>query len=152
MPFEVKPFVGPDGQVEAPWTPSSSWGRGSPPNADGTVTVTAANGRRVSAPYTLVQGRYCVPFQKVATGARRHGGLAAGTTATLTVRARLQMVRQDNNALTIYTSYPVYYSVKRIDNPERLYVDLFGLDLATTARQHPHPGVGQCDAHPQRAG
>ncbi len=139
VPFEVKPFVGPDGQVEAPVDAVQLLGARFAPGADGMVTVTAANGRRVSAPYTLVQGRYCVPFQKVATAL---GGTAdwQPATATLTVRARLQMVRQDNNALTIYTSYPVYYSVKRIDNPERLYVDLFGLDLATTAASIPASG------------
>ena len=139
VPFEVKPFVGPDGQVEAPVDAVQLLGAKFAPNADGTVSVTAANGRRISTPYTLVQGRYCVPFQKVAQAI---GGTAdwQPTTATLTVRARLQMVRQDNNALTIYTSYPVYYSVKRIDSPERLYVDLFGLDLATTPASIPASG------------
>ncbi len=139
VPFQVKPFVGPDGQVEAPVDAVQLLGAKFAPAADGTVSVTAANGRRLSVPYTLVQGRYCVPFQKVAQAL---GGTAdwQPTTATLTVRARLQMVRQDNNALTIYTSYPVYYSVKRIADPERLYVDLFGLDLATTAASIPAQG------------
>ena len=139
VPFQVKPFVGPDGQVEAPVDAVQLLGAKFAPNADGTVSVTSAGGRRISTPYTLVQGRYCVPFQKVAQAL---GGTAdwQPTTATLTVRARLQMVRQDNNALTVYTSYPVYYSVKRIDNPERLYVDLFGLDLATTPATIPTQG------------
>jgi len=139
VPFQVKPFVGPDGQVEAPVDAVQLLGAKFAPNADGTVSVTAANGRKISVPYTRVQGRYCVPFQKVAQAL---GGTAdwQPTTATLTVRARLQMVRQDNNALTVYTSYPVYYSVKRIDNPERLYVDLFGLDLATTPANIPTEG------------
>ena len=139
VPFQVKPFVGPDGQIEAPVDAVQLMGAKFAPNADGTVAVTAANGRRISTPYTLVQGRYCVPFQKVAQAL---GGTAdwQPTTATLTVRAQLQMVRQDNNALTIYTSYPVYYSVKRIDSPERLYVDLFGLDLATTPASIPTQG------------
>ena len=139
VPFQVKPFVGPEGQVLAPVDAVQLLGAKFAPSADGTVTVTAAGGRRISVPYTLVQGRYCVPFQKVAQAL---GGTAdwQPTTATLTVRARLQMVRQDNNALTVYTSYPVYYSVKRIDNPERLYVDLFGLDLATTPANIPTQG------------
>ena len=139
VPFQVKPFVGPDGQVEAPVDAVQLLGAKFAPNADGTVSVTAVSGRRISVPYTLVQGRYCVPFQKVAQAL---GGTAdwQPTTATLTVRARLQMVRQDNNALTVYTSYPVYYSVKCIDNPERLYVDLFGLDLATTPANIPTEG------------
>ena len=139
VPFQVKPFVGPDGQIKAPVDAVQLLGARFAPNADGTVSVTAANGHHVSVPYTLVGGRYCVPFQKVAQAL---GGTAdwQPTTATLTVRARLQMVRQDNNALTIYTSYPVYYSVKRIDDPERLYVDLFGLDLATTPANIPTQG------------
>lgn len=139
VPFQVKPFVGADGQVEAPVDAVQLLGAKFAPNSDGTVSVTAANGRKISVPYTLVQGRYCVPFQKVAQAL---GGTAdwQPTTATLTVRARLQMVRQDKDALTVYTSYPVYYSVKRIDNPERLYVDLFGLDLATTPANIPNEG------------
>jgi len=139
VPFQVKPFVGPDGQVEAPVDAVQLLGAKFAPNADGTVSVTAVNGRKISVPYTLVQSRYCVPFQKVAQAL---GGSAdwQPTTATLTVRARLQMVRQDKDALTVYTSYPVYYSVKRIDNPERLYVDLFGLDLATTPANIPTEG------------
>ena len=139
VPFQVKPFVGPDGQIEAPVDAVQLLGAKFAPNADGTVSVTAANGHRFSVPYTMVQGRYCVPFQKVAQAL---GGTAdwQPTTATLTVRARLQMVRSDNDALTVYTSYPVYYSVKRIDNPERLYVDLYGLDLATTPASIPASG------------
>jgi len=139
VPFQVKPFVGPDGQVLAPVDAVQLLGAKFAPNADGTVSITAATGRRISIPFTRVQGRYCVPFQKVAQAL---GGTAdwQPTTATLTVRAKLQMVRQDNNALAVYTSYPVYYSVKRIDNPERLYVDLFGLDLATTPANIPSQG------------
>ena len=141
VPFQVKPFVGPDGQVLAPVDAVLLLGAKFAPNADGTVSITSAGGHRISVPYTPVQGRYCVPFQKVAQAL---GGTAdwQPTTATLTIRARLQMVRQDNNALTIYTSYPIYYSVKRIDSPERLYVDLFGLDLATTPANIPNQGGG----------
>ena len=141
VPFQVKPFVGPDGQVFAPVDAVQLLGAKFAPSRDGTVSITAASGHRISVPYTVVQGRYCVPFQKVAQAL---GGSSdwQPTTATLTVRARLQMVRQDNNSLTIYTSYPVYYSVKRIDSPERLYVDLFGLDLATTPANIPNEGGG----------
>ncbi len=136
MPFQVKPFLGPDGQVEAPVDAVQLFGAKFNPNSDGTVGVITANGRRFSFPYTLVEGRYCVPFAKVAEAL---GGTAdwQSETRTLTVRAKLQLVRQDADHLTIYTSYPVYYSVKRINNPERLYVDLFGLDLATTPASIP---------------
>ena len=141
VPFQVKPFVGPDGEVLAPADAVQLLGAKFRPLADRQVEITAASGRRFTAPYTLVQGRYCVPFQKVAQAL---GGTAdwQPTTATLTVRAKLQLVRQDRNALTIYTSYPVYYNVKRIDSPERLYVDLFGLDLATSPATVPNSGGG----------
>ena len=139
VPFQVKPYVGPDGQVMAPVDAVQLMGAKFLPNGNGTVTVTSAGGQQVTTPYTLTEGRYCVPFQKVALAL---GGMTdwQPTTATLTVRARLQMVRQNFNELIIYTSYPVYYSVKRIGGPERLYVDLYGLDLATAPANVPTSG------------
>ena len=139
VPFQVKPYVGPDGQVMAPVDAVQLMGGKYRPNSDGTVTVTGSNGHQVTTAYIQNDGRYCVPFQKVALAL---GGMTdwQPTTATLTVRARLQMVRQDADALTIYTSYPVYYSVKRIGSPERLYVDLYGLDLATAPADVPADG------------
>ena len=139
VPFQVKPFVGSDGQALAPVDAVQLLGAKFTPNTDNTVKITAANGHQFTAPYTLVQGRYCVPFQKVAQTLGASADWQPAT-ATLTVRARLEMVRQDHNELTIYTSYPIYYSVKRIDSPERLYVDLFGLDLATTPANIPNTG------------
>ena len=139
VPFQVKPYVGPDGQVMAPVDAVVLMGAKYRPDSDGTVTVTASSGRQVTTPYAPVDGRYCVPFQKVALAL---GGDAdwQPTTATLTVRARLQMVRQNSNQLSIYTSYPVYYTVRRIGSPERLYVDLYGLDLATAPANVPASG------------
>ncbi len=139
VPFQVKPYVGPDGQVMAPVDAVVLLGAKYRPNANGTVTVTASNGRQVTTPYMPLEGRYCVPFQKVALAL---GGVTdwQPTTATLTVRARLQMVRQNFNQLSIYTSYPVYYTVRRIGSPERLYVDLYGLDLATAPANVPAEG------------
>ncbi len=141
VPFQVKPFVGPDGLALAPVDAVQLMGAKYAPGSNGMVTVTAASGRRTEWPYTAVQGRCCVPFQKVAEAL---GGATdwQPATQTLTVRAKLEMVRQDAGALTVYTSYPVYYSVKRIDNPERLYVDLFGLDLATTPASIPSQSGG----------
>ena len=136
VPFLVKPFVGADGQVRAPVDAVQLLGAKFQRQADGTVLITSAAGRRFSSPFTSVEGRMCVPFARVAQAL---GGTAdwQPTTATLTVRARLQVVRQDDKSLAIYTSYPVYYTVKRIDKPERLYVDLYGLDLATTPASIP---------------
>jgi len=140
VPFQVKPFVGPDGQVRAPVDAVQLLGAKFQRQTDGTVLITSASGRRFSSPYMAVEGRMCVPFARVAQAL---GGTAdwQPTTTTLTVRARLQVVRQDDKSLTIYTSYPVYYTVKRIDKPERLYVDLYGLDLATTPASIPSQSV-----------
>lgn len=139
VPFQVKPYVGPNGQVMAPVDAVQLMGAQYRPNADGTVTVTGPTGQNITAPYTLTGGRYCVAFQKVALAL---GGLTdwQPTTATLTVRARLQLVRQNANQLSIHTSYPVYYSVKRISAPERLYVDLYGLALGTAPASVPASG------------
>ena len=141
VPFSVKPYVGPDGLAMAPVDAVQLLGAKYAPESDSLVTVTSATGRKTQWPCTLVGGRYCVPFQKVAEAL---GGAVdwKPATQTLTVRAKLEMVRQDTGALTIYSSYPVYYSVKRIDSPERLYVDLFGMDLATTPANIPSASGG----------
>ena len=141
VPFQVKPYLGPDGAAMAPVDAVQLLGAKYTPDGDKLVTVTAANGRKMQWPCTIVGGRYCVPFAKVAEAL---GGAVdwKASTQTLTVRAKLEMVRQDAGALTIYSSYPVYYSVKRIDNPERLYVDLFGMDLSTTPASIPSGSGG----------
>lgn len=140
VPFVVSPFVGADGQV---WGPVDAVRLMSAEFVADTraksVTVTGANGRKISVPYTSVSGRYCVPLQKVALAL----GASADwqpTTRVLTVRARLEMVRQDDGALSVYTSYPVYYTVRTLDKPSRLYVDLFGLDLAAAPANVPASG------------
>jgi len=139
VPFQVKPFVGQDGQVMAPVDAVVLMGAKFQANPGGTVTITAASGKTVTLPYTSVAGRCCVPFQRVAAAL---GGTAdwQPDSETLTVRARLQVVRQNFNQLSIYTSYPVYYSVRRINSPERLYVDLYGLDLGSAPANVPAEG------------
>jgi len=141
VPFQVKPYLGPDGAAMAPVDAVQLLGAKYAPDSDKLVTVTGASGRRTQWPCTVVGGRYCVPFAKVAEAL---GGAVdwKPATQTLTVRAKLEMVRQDAGSLTIYSSYPVYYSVKRIDSPERLYVDLFGMDLATTPANIPSASGG----------
>jgi N-acetylmuramoyl-L-alanine amidase len=137
VPFIVKPYVGPEGQVYAPVDAVRLLNANYTPDPDArTVTVTGEKGKTISVPYELVQGRYCVPIQKVveALGASTDW---QPTTQTLTVRARLLMVRQENDTLTIDASYPVYYRVQRIGNPARVFVDLYGLDLAAQAANIP---------------
>ena len=136
VPFEAKPFVGTDGQLFAPVDAVQLLGAKYTPNTDNSVTVTSESGKSFQFSYISSQGRYCVPMEKVARA------LGASTdwqprAQTLTLRARLQMVRQDANTLIISTSYPVYYSVTRIAHPQRLYVDLHGLDLSSTAASIP---------------
>lgn len=131
IPFMVSPFLGSDGQVYAPAEAVRLMGANFVSSNGGlTVAVTGANGRQVTVPALLVAGHSCISLQKVGPtlGASLDWQPA---TRTLTVRARLEMVRQDGNALSIYTSYPIAYQVQTIDNPDRAYVDLFGLDLAT---------------------
>ncbi len=139
VPFQVKPYVGADGDVMAPVDAVVLMGAKFWANPGGTVTVTAVSGKTVTLPYTRVEGRCCVPFQHVAEAL---GGTAdwQPDSETLTVRAKLQVVRQNFNQLSIYTSYPVYYSVRRIGSPERLYVDLYGLDLGTAPANVPAEG------------
>ncbi len=140
VPFIVAPYVGPEGQVFAPVDAVRLLDADFTPDTDAhTVTVTGEAGRSITVPYDLVQGRYCVPIQKVAQA------LGASTdwqptTQTLTVRARLLMVRQDGGTLSIYTSYPVYYRVEQIDSPNRVFVDLYGLDLDAQAASIPVSG------------
>ena len=142
VPFIVSPYVGEGGQVFAPVDAVRLLGADYVPDTQHhTVAVRAAGGKSITLPYEIVGGRYCVPIQKAAQA------LGASTdwqpaTQTLTVRARLLMVRQDDDALTIYTSYPVYYHVQRIDGPNRLFVDLYGLDLAAQAATIPVSGNG----------
>lgn len=139
VPFQVKPYVGPDGDVMAPVDAVVLMGAKFQANPGGTVTITAASGKTITLPYTRVEGRCCVPFQHVAEAL---GGTAdwQPDSDTLTVRAKLQVVRQNFNQLSIYTSYPVYYSVRRISGPERLYVDLYGLDLGSAPANVPAEG------------
>jgi N-acetylmuramoyl-L-alanine amidase len=128
IPFTVTPYIGSDGHVYAPVDAVHLMGANFVVNGL-LVTVTGANGQQTTVPFIAQRGHACVDLQRVALA------LGASTTwqpesNTLTIRAKLEMVRQDPDALLIYTSYPVSYQVQHIDNPSRLYVDVYGLDLA----------------------
>ncbi len=130
VPFLTAPFVGSDGQVYAPADAVHLLGATFAPNADGqSVTVSTPGGKPLSVPCMMVNGRCCIALQKAALAL----GASADwqpTTQTLTLRARLLMARVDKGTLSLYTSYPVTYRVDTIDGPHRLYVDVYGLDLA----------------------
>jgi N-acetylmuramoyl-L-alanine amidase len=130
VPFVVSPFMGSDGQVYAPVDVIHKMGASYVPNADrATVTVTSAHGDKQIVPYKFIQDRYCIPIQKIADGLGASATWDAPS-STLTLRARLELVRQEGDNLSIYTSYPVYYNVNKLSDPDRVYVDLDGLDLA----------------------
>jgi len=135
--FVVAPFLGDDGLVYAPVDIVRVIGGSYTPNPDGrTVTVTGASGSTSTIGYRLMQQRYCVPVQQLANtlGATETWDSAR---RTLTLRARVLMIRQDESSLNVFTSYPIYYHVQHINSPSRVYVDLFGVDLAASPSQIP---------------
>ena len=132
VPFTVKPFVGADGQVYAPVEAVRLLGaQFAVAHGGRTATLTGPGGRTIAAPCLLADGHSCIALQKAAAALGADADWQP-TTQTLTLRARLQMVRQTENGLSIYTSYPVPYTVQHIGKPARVYVDLYGLDLAST--------------------
>ena len=135
--FVVPPFLGDDGLVYAPVDVVRVIGGSYTPNPDGrTVTVRGASGSTSTIGYRLMQQRYCVPVQQLANtlGATETWDSAR---RTLTLRARVLMIRQDESSLNVFTSYPIYYHVQHINNPSRVYVDLYGVDLAASPSQIP---------------
>ena len=130
IPLTVTPFVGDDGEVYAPADVVKLMGASfTVDSRQRSVTVTGASGQLVTVPYIPLSGHECVSLQKIST-ALGASTTWQPTTTTLTLRARLEMVRQNTDSLSIITSYPVSYQVQHIDNPSRLYVDVYGLDLA----------------------
>ncbi len=145
VPFVVSPFVGGDGQVYAPAEAVRLLGADFTPNENGTlVKITSPNSKPITVPCLRTDGRYCIALQKAALALGANADWQP-TTETLTLRAKMQMVRQNNGALAIYTSYPVTYTVQRLGKPSRIYVDLYGLDLASTPTSIP---VVEDEDHP----
>lgn len=131
VPFGVHPFIGGDGLVYAPVEAVRLLGANFTLSNGGlTAAITGANGKQVAVSALLTQGHSCIALQRVAPTLGASADWQANT-QTLTLRARLEMVRQDGQSLAIYTSYPIYYKVETIDKPDRAYVDLYGLDLAS---------------------
>ncbi len=140
VPFVVSPFIGNDGKVFCPVDVVHVMGASYQPNTDAaTVTITSSSGKVFTVPYQAVKGRLCVDLQQVAA---QLGATTEFLSAshTLVIRARLLAVRQENDTLEIYTSYPVYYTVKPITKPNRVYVDMAGLDLAAFPANTPVSG------------
>lgn len=149
VPFVVGPYVDTDGQVYVPVDVVHLLGATYTPNADGrTVAVTTASGTTFDAPFQFVRSRFCIPMMRYAD---QLGASAKWDehSRTLTLRARLVMVRADETGLSITTSYPVYYKVGKLDKGtkqdpiRRIYVDLTGVDLAAAPATIPstEPGI-----------
>lgn len=137
VPFGVTPYLGDDGQVYAPVDAVRLIGANfAVDGAHKTVTVTGANGSKITVPYIGKQGHACVAVQKVADAIGAETKWKPSS-SILEIQARLEMVRQDANSLAIYTSYPVSYHVEHIDKPSRIYVDLYGLNLAAAPTSIP---------------
>ncbi|MGO8670918.1 MAG: N-acetylmuramoyl-L-alanine amidase [Capsulimonadaceae bacterium] len=141
--FVVSPYVGVNGDTYCPVDVVRLMGGSYAPDSDGkTVTVTTAAGARVSVPFEFVQSRFCVDMQTLAPQIGATPIWDAGS-RTLTLRARLQLVREDSGGLTVTTTYPVYYHVNKLDRVDpgdparRIYVDLFGVDLAAAPASIP---------------
>lgn len=146
IPFLVTPFVGQDGQVYVPVEAVRLLGANfNVANNGVSATVTSATGRTQTFPCLVHDGHSCLPLQKAAVALGANADWQP-TTQTLAVRARLEMVRQSGGSLAVYTSYPVGYQVQHLEKPARIYVDLYGLDLASTPSSIPvmededHPG------------
>ncbi len=145
VPFTIAPFVGGDGQVYAPAEAVRLLGADFAPNEAGTlVRITSPNARPITVPCLRTEGRYCIALQRAALALGADADWQP-TTQTLTLRAKMQMVRQNNASLAIYTSYPVTYTVQHLSKPSRIYVDLYGLDLASTPTSIP---VVEDEDHP----
>ena len=141
--FVVQPYQVDGGDVYAPVDFVRRMGGNYALGADGrSVDVTGAGGDKISVPFQMMKERYCVPVKQVAEALGASVGWN-GRDHTMTLRARIEVVKQDHDGLSIFTSYPIYYSVKRIDKPMRIYVDLLGADLASAPATVPatNPGV-----------
>jgi N-acetylmuramoyl-L-alanine amidase len=128
-PFMVPPYQAQDGQVYAPVDFVRLLGADYTLNPDGhSLAITSADGRRFEQDCKVAHERFMIPVESVASqlGAVAHWN---ASNRTMTLRARIQMVREDHNTLTVVTSYPVYYRVDSLDNPSRVFVDVFGAEL-----------------------
>ncbi len=123
------PFISESGQLYAPVDFVRLMGIGYTVQANNS-TVTFNQGARHSVwPCEMVDGTAMVP---VAGIARDLGADYAWdqSSQTATIRAKILMVREDNNRLSVDTSFPVNYRVAGIAGPSRVYIDVYNASLA----------------------
>src|SRR5579872_4948558 len=128
-PFMVPPYLDQNGQVYAPVDFVRLLGADYTLNPDGhSLAITSADGRKFEQDCKVAHERFMIPVESVASqlGAVAHWDSA---NHTMTLQARILMVREDRNTLTVVTSYPVYYRVDSLDNPSRVFVDVYGAEL-----------------------
>ncbi len=138
--FMVSPYLGSGNNVYAPVDVVHLLGADFKKADAHNVTVTTADGRSFTQSYASENDRYIVPVQPLAKqlGADIDWDRSS---RTLTLRAKILMVKVDGGKLSIATSYPVAYRTGLLSDPNRAYVDLFGAALGTDSSSIPmHAG------------
>ncbi|HEX5323138.1 MAG TPA: N-acetylmuramoyl-L-alanine amidase [Capsulimonadaceae bacterium] len=127
----MPPYLDQDGQVFAPVDFVRLLGADYTLNPGGhSLSITSADGRKFDQQCRVADQRFMIPVESVAS---QLGAVASwdAHSRTMTLRARILMVREDRDTLTVVTSYPVYYRVDSLDSPARLFVDVYGAELPT---------------------
>lgn len=134
--FVVSPYLAADGQVYMPVDVVRLMGGSYTPSADGrSVTVTTSGGDQVVMACEYQQARYVVALAQYAG---RIGAVADWDPVhnELRLRAALRDVQLDQDGkLRIDAGYPVHAQVSTLSGPDRLIVDVPGLDLSSDAAQ-----------------
>lgn len=126
--FMVQPIVSSDGVVYAPADFVHLLGADYKEINDHTLSITGSDGRSFTTNYFSSQDRDMAPAETVAQALGADITWDGGT-RTMTLRAKLLVVRAAGGVLSIATSYPVDSETGSLDNPNRAYVDLFGVVL-----------------------
>jgi len=95
------------------------------------LTVTGCDGRSIQAPYIRDNDRCIVDVKQVAESLGADAEWD-GKRGTLTLRAKVMLIREQGGKLNVVTSYPVAYSTGALSNPSRIYIDMTGAVLPNT--------------------
>jgi len=128
--FTVHPYVGNGGVVYAPCDFVHLLGAEYKEVDSHTLAITGSDGRVFSVAFFASQDRDMIPV--VSTSHT----LGADVTVdrddrTITLRAKVLVVRASGGLLTIATSYPIDCQSGSLENPYRTYVDLYGTALGS---------------------
>ncbi|MDR3710840.1 MAG: N-acetylmuramoyl-L-alanine amidase [Capsulimonadaceae bacterium] len=134
--FMVNPYVDDDDVVYGP----SDWvhllGAEFKQMDDRHLAITSAEGRVTTIPFVYVSDRLMIPVQRVA---EQLGADVSWNrrSRTMTLRAKILVVRVESGRLTVATSYPVDSQTGTLSNPSRMYIDLAGAMLPSGASNLP---------------